>query len=337
MRIPWVLLLLVWMWDMQAQVLVVAGGHTPETKRQASELIKAVSDKNWDREKWQTRCRKHGFTCVGNEQVIYLVPLRSPLEFAEQCMNPLYEYLSNSPEGGVLSRNLPPHLLQYLLRMFENPSLQRQFYIPIKDFLQMLRAGDVWIEIGDLWIFEMEHPDGLPRFLIAQRNNPQRPNLTALLKPARGELETRDSAAHVQLSTPETSKDNAEWWFLFSSPVSLDLQVEHIQAYIKWLQVLRSQAKRELQQVNSQIWSLLYGSLTPLQEGTAYKVTDLPTPVREMLLKTYGSKPGTFEIDENSKVVFREWRVGLLVAYRVNPIVTQIGVICIRDLIGLEE
>jgi hypothetical protein len=70
MRIPWVLLLLVWMWDTQAQVLVVAGGHTPETKRQASELIKAVSDKNWDREKWQTRCRKHGFTCVGNEQVI---------------------------------------------------------------------------------------------------------------------------------------------------------------------------------------------------------------------------------------------------------------------------
>jgi hypothetical protein len=337
MRIPWVLLLLVWMWDMQAQVLVVAGGHTPETKRQASELIKAVSDKNWDREKWQTRCRKHGFTCVGNEQVIYLVPLRSPLEFAEQCMNPLYEYLSNSPEGGVLSRNLPPHLLQYLLRIFENPSLQTQLYIPIKDFLQLLRAGDVWMEIDDLWIFEMERPDGLPQFLIAQHNNPQRSNLTALLKPARGELETRDSAVHVQLVNPNSSKENAEWWFLFSSPVSLDLQVEHIQAYIKWLQSLRSQAKRELQQVNMHIWNLLYGSLTPLQEGTTYRVSDLPTPMRELLLRTYGSKPGTSEINANSEVVFREWRVGLLVAYRVNPIVTQIGVIFIRELIGLEN
>jgi hypothetical protein len=337
MRTLWTMVLLVWMWNTQAQVLVVAGGHTPEAKTRARELIKAVSDKNWNREKWQTQCRKQGFACVGNEQVIYLVPLHSPSEFAEQCLNPLYEYLSNVPERGVLSRNLPPHLLQYLLRVFENPSLQTQLYIPIKDFLQMLRAGNVWIEVGDLGIFEIERPDGLPRFLIAQRDNPQRPNLTALLKPAREELETGDSAVNLQLSTPKASKDNAEWWFLFSSPISFDLQVEHIQAYIKWLQVVRSQAKRELQQVNMQIWNLLYDSLTPLQGGTVYNVADLPTPVREALLKTYGSKPGTSEIDENSKVVFREWRVGLLVAYRVNPIVTQIGVICIRDLIGLED
>jgi|GEM_PF-1598619 len=337
MRTLWVMLLLVWTWNAPAQVLVVAGGHTLEAKRQVSELIKAVSDKNWNREKWQTRCRKQGFACVGNEHVIYLVPLHSPLEFAEQFLNPLYEYLRNAPERGVLSRDLPPPLLQYLLRIFENPSLQAQLYIPIKDFLQLLRAGDVWIEIGDLWIFEMKHPDGLPQFLIAQHNNPQRPNLTALLKPARGELETRDSAVHVQLANPNSSKENAEWWFLFSSPVSLDLQVEHIQAYIKWLQALRSQAKRELQQVNMHIWNLLYGSLTPLQEGTTYRVSDLPTPVRESLLRTYGSKPGTSEIDANSEVVFREWRVGLLVAYRVNPIVTQIGVISIRELIGLEN
>ncbi len=337
MRTLLVMLLLVWMWNAPAQVLVVAGGHTLEAKRQVSELIKAVSDKNWNREEWQTRCRKQGFVCVGSEHVIYLVPLHSPSEFAEQFLNPLYEYLSNIPERGVLSRDLPPPLLQYLLRIFENPSLQTQLYIPIKDFLQLLRAGDVWIEIGDLWIFEMKRPDGLPQFLIAQHNNPQRPNLTALLKPARGELETRDSAVHVQLATPKSSKENAEWWFLFSSPVSLDLQVEHIQAYIKWLQVLRSQAKRELQQVNMHIWNLLYGSLTPLQEGTTYRVSDLPTPVREAILRTYGSKPGTSEIDANSEVVFREWRVGLLVAYRVNPIVTQIGVISIRELIGLEN
>ena len=277
--------------------------------------------------------------------MIYLVPLYSPLEFAEQFLNPLYEYLRNplyeylrnASERGVLSRDLPPPLLQYLLRIFENPSLQTQLYIPIKDFLQLLRAGDVWMEIDDLWIFEMERPDCLPQFLIAQHNNPQRSNLTALLKPARGELETRDSAVHVQLVNPNSSKENAEWWFLFSSPVSLDLQVEHIQAYIKWLQSLRSQAKRELQQVNMHIWNLLYGSLTPLQEGTTYRVSDLPTPMRELLLRTYGSKPGTSEINANSEVVFREWRVGLLVAYRVSPIVTQIGVISIRELIGLEN
>jgi len=51
MRTLWVMLLLVWMWNTPAQVLVVAGGHTPEAKRQVGELIKAVSDQNWNREK----------------------------------------------------------------------------------------------------------------------------------------------------------------------------------------------------------------------------------------------------------------------------------------------
>jgi len=336
MRTLWVMLLLAWMWSAQAQVLVVAGGHAPEMKARASKLIVAVSDENWNREEWQAQCRRQGFACVGNENVIYLVPLHSPSEFAEQFLNPLYDYLSNVPERGALSRSLPSSLQQYLARIFENQSLQTQLYIPTKDFLQMLSAGDVWVEIGDLWIFEIEHPDGSSRFLIAQHNNPHRPDFTNLLKPARGELETRDSAVRTPLATPSMNKDNTEWWFLFSSPIRLDSQVEHIRTYIEWLQVLRSQAKRDLQQVRTHIWNRLYGSLAPLQEGSTYRVSDLPAPVREMLLKTYGSKSG-IEIDANSQVIFREWRVGLLIAYRVDPVVTQVGVIDMRDLIGLEN
>ncbi len=289
------------------QPLVVAGCESEQHLKKAEQLIEQTRKENWDRTKWETECRKAGFEVVGSEQVVYLIPLYYTPAFADRMLIPLIEGLLKQQVPLARLEELEPHLQEALLALTYRPSISLQvIQQPSGERMRaMLSSGEILIGFLDTWDFkEGESGEILP-----------------ILRSRRSQVYPRQALERFALTTPppqptplprpnRSELSLNRWHFLFSMPLRMQKQVEHMQAYLQWLQALQAQVAKTIPSATEQIWGLAYQEQVRPAEGTHYTEEDLVELAKEQKLEFLVRIDMLPQFAQKSWT-FHQWKVGL--------------------------
>ncbi|GIV06320.1 MAG: hypothetical protein KatS3mg016_1895 [Fimbriimonadales bacterium] len=299
--------LLVLMGCIHAQRLIVAGGDSESLQTRTEQLIKRHIQQPFDKEAFRKRAIEAGFSVVGDDQVAYLIPLHLTPEYVDTVFLPLYDYLKNRDDL-VKVTELPEMFREEIFRIYQEDAMQYHLQnISLAQFQERLRAGEVWIRAGDWWRFATNEGEAEPNLYLAEHPR-------FIKKLPHSELpQPTPSASPNRRDAPATPAKN-QWWFLFSAPLRLTEQTEHMQAYLEWLKVLHVQRRERMIQAMNSIYSQLYKSPHLLPE-TVYRWDDLPEEIRA--LRWYSRQPPT----SDTVLTFKRWEPRLWLVYQ-DPLST---------------
>ncbi len=288
------------------QPLVVAGCENEQHLKKAEQLIEQTRKENWDRTKWETECRKAGFEVVGDERVVYLIPLYYTPAFVDRLFSLSSELLKRSAPIARLDE-LEPALQEALLALSYRPSIPLQVIKEPSSVRMRTRLlnGEVLIGVLDLWDFkERESGETLP--LLQSRQTYVTPRaiserFSANSLPSEPTPSPRPKLSEVSLK---------RWHFLFSTSLSVQAQVEHMQAYLQWLQTLQTQVAQRLPNATEQLWERLYPEQTRPPIGALYTEEDLLELTRQRNLE-FIMRPNMVSQFARKDWIFTQWTVGL--------------------------
>jgi len=215
--------------------------------------------------------------------------------------------------------DVPEKFRTTLLQSLQHESMRfRLSNIHFEEFTKRLQEGTVWIGVGDVWWFSFEHNG--ESFMIAGRKekselwNPPKSSRSTFSSPSPGSLEEKRSEyAQKIFSLKEQEK---EWWFLFSSPLGIERENEHIRAYLDWLQALRRQSLALIAQEHARLYEALYsGSGSVPRDGTVYRLEDLPVVIREQIQRSLRNLLGTTTLDNSMELKLEQWKPCLMIGY----------------------
>lgn len=319
-----------WMlsWGAFAEILVVAGCEWEHQIRAAERLIGLTREKNWNRDRWEARCRQEGFEVVGSEQVAYLIPLQYTPRFVDDPLIPFLEYLLQQEVPVCRLDMLPASLQQVPIALLQG--LSAVSFTSPESLYSKLRAGTMAVGLSVTWFFEAEPPlqdtasEPIKVFAFWSGN---RVYSRDILKMIRTDQNPRGTFTDSSLR---------KWHFVCSHQLPLAQQSEHLKAYLEWIVALQKQLQSMMPEIRQRIQALLFPEPINLQLGTVYSLSELESilPQGSKIVSTSSELPV-------QSVVYRGLKLGLEAHERDQQVSGMEGIISIsvslETLLGMKD
>ncbi len=282
------------------QPLVVAGSESEQQLKKAEQLIEQTRKKDWDRTKWEAECRKASFEVVGSEQVVYLIPIYHTPAFVDRVLIPLIESLLKQPVPVARLDELESALQEALSALTYRPSISLSVtgQLSGERMRTMLSKGEMLISLSDSWWFFMEKENESEEFVPLVLRSKRFDLLPSQVAERLSPTSSSPPPTSTRLNLSEALL--GRWHFLFSTSLSVQAQVEQMQAYLQRLQSLRTEVARKLPSIKEQLRERLYPKQSRPVVGDTYALENISELAEQLNLDF---------TPPDSQFAHREWRL----------------------------